>query len=147
MLVSARLTIPPSLPLLQDPCSRVVIVTASDETLNGCRAKVEYIRTESPIADLQPVLAILRDSYGVCSVLCEGGPVLNAALLRGRLVDELFLSVAAKLSGEPDGFGIMAALPRGDTLDLELRWALCAGQDLFLRYALPNPQGSSPTTR
>jgi riboflavin biosynthesis pyrimidine reductase len=74
-------------------------------------------------------------------VLCEGGPALNAALLRDGLVDELFLSVAAKLSGEPEGFGIIASLPRGPTADLNLRWALRAGEDLFLRYALPSRRG------
>jgi len=63
--------------------------------------------------------------------------VLNAALLRDRLVDELFLSIAAKLSGEPEGLSIVAALPRGDTAHLELRWALRAGEDLFLRYIFP----------
>jgi riboflavin-specific deaminase-like protein len=137
VLVSARLSVPPSLPLLHDSTSQVVIVTASDATLDGCQAQVEYIRIDSRGASLQPALRTLRDSYGVRSLLCEGGPVLNAALLRDRLVDELFLSVAAKLSGEPDGLGIVAPLPRGDTTDLELRWALQAGQDLFLRYAFP----------
>lgn len=141
ILVSARLSVPPSLPLLQDPDSDVIIVTASSATLSGCQAHVEYIRVTSAAASLRPVLRELRDSYGIRSVLCEGGPVLNAALLRDRLVDELFLSVAAKLSGEPDGLGIVAPLPRGDTTDLELRWALQAGQDLFLRYAFP-PAGT-----
>lgn len=137
VLVSARLSIPTSLPLLQDPDSRVVIVTASDATLHGCRAHIEYIRHDHATTSLEPVLRTLRKSHGVRSVLCEGGPSLNAALLRDRLVDELFLSIAAKLSGEPDGLGIIAALPRGDTTDLQLRWTLQAGHDLFLRYAFP----------
>jgi hypothetical protein len=62
-----------------------------------------------------------------------------ADALAARLVDELFPSVAAKLSCEPDGFGIVAALPCGDTVDLGLRLALPVGQDRFLRYALPSP--------
>ncbi len=137
VLVSARLTVPASLPLLQDPDSRVVIVTASDATLRGCRAHIEYLRHDPGAASLEPALRALRESHDVRSILCEGGPSLNAALLRDRLVDELFLSVAAKLSGEPDGLGIVAALPRGDTTDLQLRWALQAGHDLFLRYTFP----------
>jgi riboflavin-specific deaminase-like protein len=137
ILISARLSVPPDLPLLQDPDSHVVIVTASDATLSGCEAQVEYIRIDSADASLWPALRTLRDSYDIRSVLCEGGPTLNAALLRDCLVDELFVSVAAKLSGEPHGPGIIAALPRGDTTDLELRWSLQAGQDLFLRYAFP----------
>lgn len=137
VLVSARLTVPASLPLLQDPGSHVVIVTGSDQTLSGCQADVEYIRHDHATASLQSVLRTLREQYGVRSVLCEGGPSLNAALLREQLVDELFLAVAAKISGEPTGLGIVAPLPRGDTADLELRWALQAGQDLFLRYTFP----------
>ena len=116
---------------------------------NDCRATVEYIRVDSSFADLRPVLATLRDSYGIRSVLCEGGPTLNAAscVLRDRLVDELFLSLAAKLSGEPDGFGIVAALPRGATTDLVLRWAPRSGDDLFLRYTFPSPRQEPPITR
>ena len=144
VLVSARLTVPASLPLLQDPDSRVVIVTASDATLRGCRAHIEYIRHDRGAASLKPALCTLRESHDVRSILCEGGPSLNAALLRDRLVDELFLSVAAKLSGEPDGLGIVAALPRGDTTNLQLRWALQAGQDLFLRYTFPTTGASPP---
>jgi riboflavin biosynthesis pyrimidine reductase len=143
-LVSARLSVPATLPLLQDPGSRVVIITASSATLNGCRANVEYIRTTSADDSLQPALRTLRESHGVRSVLCEGGPRLNAALLRDQLVDELFLSVAAKLSGEPDGPGIVAPLPRGATAHLELRWCLQAGQDLFLRYAFPTGSTARP---
>jgi riboflavin-specific deaminase-like protein len=138
ILVSARLTVRATMPLLQDPSSHVIIITTSSAALSGCRAKVDYIRTTSPVASLQPALRTLRESYGVRSVLCEGGPRLNASLLRDHLVDELFLSVAAKLSGEPDGPSIVAPVPRGPTTNLELRWALQAGQDLFLRYAFPS---------
>jgi riboflavin biosynthesis pyrimidine reductase len=141
VLVSARLSVPATLPLLQDPSSHVVVITASDATLSGCRAKVEYIRTTSADDNLAAALRALRESYAIRSVLCEGGPRLNAALLREGLVDELFLSVAAKLSGEPVGPGIIAPSPRGATTDLELRWALQAGQDLFLRYAFPTASG------
>ena len=136
VLISARLTVPASLPLLQDPASDVVIVTASDQTLSGCEASIDYIRHDDVITDLRPAMRILRETYGIRSVLCEGGPLLNAALLRDHLVDELFLSIAAKLSGETIGPGILAPLPRGDTIDLQLRWALQAGHDLFLRYAI-----------
>lgn len=136
VLISARLTVPASLPLLQDPDSDVVIVTASDQTLSGCEASIDYIRHADVITDLRPAMRILRDTYGIRSVICEGGPSLNAALLRDHLVDELFLSIAAKLSGETIGPGIIAPLPRGDTTELQLLWALQADHDLFLRYAV-----------
>jgi 5-amino-6-(5-phosphoribosylamino)uracil reductase len=137
VVVSARLTVPASLPLLQDPDSRVIIVTASDQSLENCQATVEYIRHDHATASLEPVLRALREQYGVRSVLCEGGPSLNAALLREQLVDELFLALSAKLSGEPTRLGIVAPLPHGDTTDLRLEWSLQAGHDLFLRYTFP----------
>ena len=44
VIVSARLSLGPDLPLLQDESSRVVIITASDQALEGVRAQVEYLR-------------------------------------------------------------------------------------------------------
>jgi riboflavin-specific deaminase-like protein len=134
VVVSARLSVSADIPLLQDPASRVVIVTDSDGTLEGCTAAVEYVRTGSG-AELAPAFRTLRETHGIRSILCEGGPSLNAALLREGLVDELFLTVAATLSGESMGPGIVAALPRGETKDLTLRSVLRGGDDLLLRYA------------
>lgn len=136
VLVSGRLDLPADVPLLQDEHSRVVIITGSDARLEGCRAEVDYVRSTGPTADLATSLHALRTQHGVRSVLCEGGPTLNAALLREGLVDELFLSVAAKLGGGPDALPIVRGLPGGGVIDMDLIWALRAGSDVFLRYRL-----------
>ena len=66
----------------------------------GCRApgdrggRIEYVRTGD---DLSLLMAKLRDERGVRSILCEGGPTLNFHLLAAGLVDELFLTLNAKL--------------------------------------------------
>ncbi|MBI3725280.1 dihydrofolate reductase family protein [bacterium] len=49
--------------------------------------------------DLARALAFLKEHEGVRSVLCEGGGVLNAALLQAGLVDELELTVVPVVIG------------------------------------------------
>lgn len=82
-----------------------------------------------------PREAVLRAhaEHGVRSVLLEGGPTLNAAMLADRMVDELFLTVAPLLAG---GAAPMTILSDGDPAPLELRWALEGDGALFLRYAV-----------
>src|SRR5947199_1220418 len=97
VLVSARLGLPEDLPLLQDADSHVLIATASDAELPPVPATVEYLRAPRDTTGAGiPLAPLLRELHtrGVRSVLCEGGPALNDGLLRERLVDELFLSLA-----------------------------------------------------
>lgn len=137
VVVSASLELSPDLPLLADPHSRVVIVTASDGELDGCEARVSYLRPpDGRDLDLGDALARLRSEYGVGSVLCEGGPRLNAALLPAGLVDELFLSVAPKLAGSAGSLTIVDGAPLTVPVELDLVWLLESGGQLFARYAV-----------
>jgi riboflavin-specific deaminase-like protein len=133
VIVSGRLDLPGDLPLLQDPDSRVAIVTAVDEKLDGVRADVSYL-LEPVTRELRPSLHTLRTEYGVRSILCEGGPRLNSSLLREGLVDELFLCVSPRIAGDP----AQPATVEGDALpgplDLELLSLHEAEQHLFFRY-------------
>jgi riboflavin-specific deaminase-like protein len=137
-IVSGRLDLPPDLPLLQDPDSQVLVATAAEEQLGECAATVAYLRAEAESAgrvDLERVAAVLRSEHSVRSVLCEGGPTLNGELLRRGLVDELFLSLAPKLTGGPDPLTIVeGVLP--DTVELELVSLLESEGHLFLRYRM-----------
>ncbi len=83
--------------------------------------------------DLPGALAGLR-RRGIRSVLCEGGPRLFGSLLSEGLVDELFLTLAPTLTGEPGAPRIVegGGLPR--PVAAELRWVLRAGGELYLRY-------------
>jgi riboflavin-specific deaminase-like protein len=132
IVVSGRLDLSGDLPLLADPASRVVVATASEATLDGCAAQVEYLRS-SPV-DLPAALARLRAEYGVRSVLCEGGPSLNAALLADGLIDELFLTTVGKLAGGAGALTIIGAAPVDEPLDARLRWLLEHEGQLFARY-------------
>ena len=70
---------------------------------------------------------------------CEGGPTLNGALLADGLVDELFLSLAPKLSGGVDPLTIVEGMTLPGAVDMELEWLLESESHLFLRYALRRP--------
>ncbi len=169
-VVSASLTdlTPERVPLLGDPDSQVAIVTSSSENLpetsalSAPVAHVEYVRTGHAdgverALDLPAALAVLHDSLQVGTLLCEGGPHLNAQLLAAGLVDELFLSIAPLLAGGgdpadegPGGRGsgggdsardrsplrILAGLDFTPPLALELRSALERDSRLFLRYGV-----------
>jgi len=152
-IVSERLDLPPDIPLLADPTARVAILTPSTGSLAECAAEVHYIRAERDgLLDLPVALAALRDRFAVRTLLCEGGPHLNAQLLAAGLVDELFLSLAPLLAGggfdgnpaqpdpvhldpaHPDVLGILAGPELSTPLVLELLGVLEHDSHLFLRY-------------
>lgn len=133
VLVSGRLELPPDLPLLQDASQRVLVATASDATLEGVRAEVEYLRTGG---DLAALLEALRRRHGVRSVLCEGGPTLNSQLLGADLVDELFLSLTPKLVGGAAALTIVAGRALDAPAQLELVSLAEADGELFTRWRL-----------
>ena len=134
IVVSGRLDLPTDLPLLQDPDSTVIVITASAASLDGCAAQVEYLRSE-PI-DFAAALAALRAERGVRSILCEGGPSLNASLLVARLVDELFLTTVPKLAGGAGALTIVGPGALDAPLDARLQWLLAHESELFARYRI-----------
>ena len=132
-VVSGRLDVPPDT-LFTDPESRVLLVTGPDGSLAGAGPGVAYERGDSSKLDLARVLARLRSEHGVRSLLCEGGPSLNAELLSLGAVDELFLTIAPTIAGGDEGPAIVASSAPADPLWLELVWVLEAAGELFLRY-------------
>lgn len=78
-------------------------------------------------------LAELRKD-GVRSLLCEGGPHLNATLFEERLIDELFLTIAPTVAGAGETLTIVEGHALPSAIDLELLTAHEAAGHLFLRY-------------
>lgn len=137
VIVSHRLNLSPDLPLLADPHSRVVVITASDAELSGCAAQISYLRpAPEDGVDLAAMLTRLREELGVRSVLCEGGPNLNTSLLPAGLIDELFLSIAPTLAGSTGSLSISNRASLAMPIDLDLVWLLESQGHLFARYAL-----------
>ncbi|HEX4483623.1 MAG TPA: dihydrofolate reductase family protein [Solirubrobacteraceae bacterium] len=140
-IVSGRLSLSPDTPLLAEPAAHVVILTPSAASVTGVAAQVEYVRAERDgRLDLPRALAELSERFGLRTLLCEGGPHLNAELLMAGLVDELFLSLAPKLAGGEavtgESLRILAGGEFEQPLELELLGVLEHESHLFLRYAV-----------
>lgn len=140
-VVSGRLALGEQVPLLADPDARVAILTASQASLPpDCRAQIEYVRcTCDGQLDLPAALGELRARLGVHTVLCEGGPHLNAQLLAAGLVDELFLSLAPTLAGGDtmtESLRIVSGVDLDPPAAMELASAHEHESHLFLRYRI-----------
>ena len=87
---------------------------------------------EGEWANLAELLGSLREE-GVRAVICEGGPTLHGSLQALGLVDELFVTIAPKLSGAEDAPRIVEG-PLSEVVEMELVWLLEEQGELFARY-------------
>jgi riboflavin biosynthesis pyrimidine reductase len=90
------------------------------------------VRTDDIAAGLRRI----REDFGVRSLVCEGGPNLNATLLPARLIDELHLVYAPKLGGGRDPLTILGGPELDPPIDLGLISLHESGGYLFSRYAV-----------
>lgn len=128
--------VPGDIPLFAEPEARVVVFSAADPQLEGAQADVEVIRLDPGELTMTTVLRRLRADYAIELLLCEGGPLLFGSLLQEKLVDELFLTVAPKLTGGGPAPPITSGTELPELLELELRWVLERAGSLYLRYAV-----------
>jgi riboflavin biosynthesis pyrimidine reductase len=103
-------------------------------------ARVPAVAAPVEVVHLEPItlaaaLADLR-RRGVRLLLCEGGPTLNGALLAGRLVDELFLTLCPVLVGDDSAPTIVSGEPLPQPAGLTLSWVCHDEGELYLRYTL-----------
>jgi riboflavin biosynthesis pyrimidine reductase len=77
-------------------------------------------------------MRFLRRERGIRALLSEGGPHLHEQMQADGLVDDLFLTIAPKLSGGEAPRIIEGPLP--GVTDLELAWLLEEDGELFARY-------------
>ena len=131
VVVSASLDLPADLPILNEPGQRVVIATASEDTIPGVSGDVEYARVGD---DLQRLLVYLHERHAVRSVLCEGGPTLNSFLFAAGLVDELFLTMNPKLLGGAATLTIVAGRELVEPLEPTLVSVAEADSELYTRW-------------
>ncbi len=122
--------VPLGIRLFQEPEARVVVF--SPRPPDATAASV----THEPWVSLASSLRTLRDRHGVRTLLCEGGPTLFGALLRDRLVDELFLTLAPKLVGGTSGPAVVSGPPPEAPVSARLASVLERDGSLFLRYRL-----------
>jgi riboflavin-specific deaminase-like protein len=131
VLISGRLDLPWDAPLFTEGVGEVLIFTSSEAEPPETDATVEVVRHEGAV-NLTEALGYLRRERGVRALLSEGGPHLHDQLQADGLVDDLFLTIAPKLSGGEAPRIIEGPLP--DVIDLELAWLLEQDGELFARY-------------
>lgn len=133
VLVSNRFDLPWDAGLFTCGFGEVLVFTASDEPAPETATEVEVIRHPGGV-DLGAAMRHLRRERGIRGLLCEGGPRLHGDLLGAGLVDELFVTLGPKLAG---GLGPrLAAGLAEQPIEVELRWLLEEGSELYARYAI-----------
>jgi riboflavin biosynthesis pyrimidine reductase len=122
--------VPTEIPLFAEPDGRVIVFSAEPPDLGGVRADV----TVEPLADFGTILTTLRSRHGIDVLLCEGGPGLLGEMIRGHLVDELFLTLPAKLAGGSAGPSMTSGDPAPELISMQLGSVLERDGTLYLRY-------------
>jgi riboflavin-specific deaminase-like protein len=131
VIVTRSFELPWGAGLFADETQPVLVYTDSELDPPETAAPLEVVRTAEPAA----MLADLR-SRGVAALLSEGGPTLNSALLEAGLVDELFLTIAPVITGDPAALRIVEGQGLSSSKRARPVWVLRAQGELFLRYAL-----------
>ena len=137
VVVTRRVSLPADVGLLRAPENTVIVLTPSPdgELPAEAAATVHYVREPDTSAGVRR----LRDEFGIRSIVCEGGPNLNATLLPLGLIDELHLVYAPKLAGGRDPLTILGGDELDPAIDLELVTLHESGGYLFCRYRVLPP--------
>ncbi|HEX3323657.1 MAG TPA: dihydrofolate reductase family protein [Solirubrobacterales bacterium] len=132
VIVSGRLDLPWDAPLFTAGGGRVLVFTASEADPPETATSLRIVRHEGSV-DVVAALRHLREERGIRALLCEGGPHLHDQLWAGGLVDDLFLTIAPRLTGG-DAPRIVEGAPLPGIAELELAWLLERDGELFARY-------------
>jgi riboflavin-specific deaminase-like protein len=130
VLVSGRLDLPWDAPLFTAG-GEVLIFTSSEAEPPETASAVEVVRHDGAV-NLTEALRHLRRERGIRALLSEGGPLLHDQMQADGLVDDLFLTIAPKLSGGEAPRIIEGPLP--EVAELELAWLLEESGELYARY-------------
>lgn len=130
VLVSGRLDLPWDAPLFEEG-GEVLIFTSSEAEPPATGAAVDLVRHEGAV-DFRAAMRHLRQERGVRALLSEGGPHVHAQMQADRLIDDLFLTIAPKLSGGEGPRILEGRLP--EVTELDLVWLLEEDGELFARY-------------
>jgi riboflavin-specific deaminase-like protein len=135
VVVSGRLDLDPDLRMFSDANEPPIVITRADadaEAFARLGAVAEVIPVGDDRVDLPSAMRALH-ALGVRTAVCEGGPILNAALLAADLVDEVCVTISPVLVGGPST-RIVAGAPEALDHDLRLAHLATEAGSLFLRY-------------
>lgn len=128
--------VPLDVPLFQEPDARVLVYALTELDASATAADVQVHHLDAGETTMTTVVRLLYADHGVRLLLCEGGPTMFGAMLAEGLVDELFLTLAPKLTGAGMAPTITAGPQLAHLQELSLAWALERDGTLFLRYRL-----------
>jgi 5-amino-6-(5-phosphoribosylamino)uracil reductase len=134
VLLTGSMDIPWDAPLFTNGGGRVLIFTGSDKEAPETATSLRVVRQEAgdDRVNLRDAMKHLRQERGVRSVLCEGGPHVLGEMVAEDLIDEVFLTIAPKLSGGSETRILEGDLP--EVRDMELVWLLEEDGELFTRW-------------
>jgi riboflavin biosynthesis pyrimidine reductase len=134
VVVSRSVSLPADVGLLKAAENTVIVLTPSEDGAlpADVAATVRYLREP----DMAEGLRRLRREHGIRSLVCEGGPNLNATLLPAGLIDELHLVYAPKLAGGEDPLTILGGPELDPPIDLDLITLHESAGYLFARYGV-----------
>ncbi len=116
------------------PESRTMVVTcaaAPADQLARAREVADVLVAGDESVDPGELMAQLA-KRGLKRVLCEGGPTLLAELVMAGHLDELCLTIAPMMGGDPLPVAVFP--PGAELTDFTLRHVLRADSTVFLRY-------------
>jgi len=108
----------------------------SEEPVAAVVSRSGVVPLEEAVIGASPreLIELLRAEHGVTSILCEGGPTLNSALLAEDLVNELFLTISPQLAAGLDPLTIVNGPALEPPRPLELVSLTEGGGDLLFRW-------------
>lgn len=97
IIVDSQLRIPSDAKILQR--DGVMIATAVEQTIDNDNVEMLLLPEVDGMIDLTALMSLLA-KRDINEVLVEAGALLNGALLKSRLIDELIIYMAPKLMGD-----------------------------------------------
>jgi len=143
-LVTRSGDVPTEAPIFSEPEARIAVFGPEAMELGPMAAQVQVVRLDPGELTLTTVMRRLRWDFGIRSLLCEGGPTLFNSLLQERLVDEMFLTLAPKLSGGGNAPSVTSGPELPELSRLALVWTLEHDDSLYLRYRVCHPHDTPP---
>ena len=140
-LVTESGELPLAIPLFAETEARIVVFSSMPLHLSSVQAAVDNVVLEPGQLTLTTALGRLRSDYDIDLLLCEGGPSLFGSLLREGLVDELFLTLAPKLTGGGEEPTITLGPELPELAQLITISLLERAGSLYLRYGLQQSSG------
>jgi len=114
--------------------SRTLVITckaADPRRAERAREVADVLIAGEDRVDPEQALLLLSE-LGHRVVLCEGGPTLLGELVAAGRIDELCLTIAPLMGGDP--LPVSVSPPGAPLRRFALRHVLCDGDTLFLRY-------------